>query len=163
MKYNLTFAFAILIILVAILAISSRQAYAQSISVSPDRLNFVVNGDSDEKQLAVYNGNNEELKFRVSAEKFHDWFRFDRSEFWVKPGRFEKVRVSVVPDESNGNYESEIAVYPSSEPDSNVAVQLGAVVKAKVTVARSASRAVGLIVSSSIILIGLLCYFYVRK
>lgn len=156
------------LLLIFILTITEPEdVFAQGIAVSPDKLEFFVAGDYSERQLMIYNGNSENLRFRVSADDFADWFSFDKAEGIIAPGSYEKVKVKVSPAGSNGRHDTyvthiTIATFPDS--NGNVALHLGASVKATVTIARESktSTIVGLIVTASIVAVGLLAYLLLK-
>ncbi|MBI2133476.1 hypothetical protein HYU11_02225 [Candidatus Woesearchaeota archaeon] len=145
-----------------LLALAFPGSFAESISVSPDNLFFYVSGKSDSKQLIVYNGNSESRVFRMDADELNEWFHFDKNEFSVMPGSFEKVIITVSPDVESGVYYSDIRVYPEGKGKDELSISLHAVVKAKVVVDRKPDARTGFIVSSSIVAAGLLMYNLLR-
>lgn len=162
MKKEPAFLWIFLLILAGLLFLPP--AGAQSISVSPDRLYFHVNGSESERQLAVYNGNAGVMRIRIAADEFPEWFSFDRSEVEIPPGKFEKVKVSVSPDAANGEYVSHLTVIPA-EDGNKLTVQLGAVVAAVIMVDKEnkLSTVLGVAISSAIVTSGLAAYFLLKR
>ncbi len=141
---------------------SSSFSFADSISVSPGRLDFYVDNDYAEKQLVVFNGNHEERVFNIEPEDFPGWFEFERKQISIKPGKFEQVKIRSSPP-FNGKYSTRIVIFPSYENGSNVGIQIGAIINTSINVVRPPNTFVGVALSSSIILIGTASYFLVRR
>ncbi len=146
------------------LVLFSSYAIAQSISVSPNKLEFSVVEDYDSRMLTIYNSDNMEARYSISATDFHDWFDFEKDSFSIKPNSFEKIKVSVRPSAANGFYSSSLSVRKEGLADAGkVSVALGAGVKADIFINRKINSALGSAISFGVVGTGLLSYLFFRK
>ena len=103
-------AFA-LVLFLAMLPVAS----AQGIGVSPIELSFQApQYGSDQKQLIIYNPNDQPIRFSVSAEDFQKSFHFTPAEADIPPHAAATVRASFSPNMEPGEYSTRI--YISSLP-----------------------------------------------
>lgn len=144
-------------LILVLLLLMSVVVEAGTISVSPEKLDIEVSSGHAERQLTIYNGNDEPLKFRISVDYFPEWFSFDSSEGVIPAHSLERVKVTVAPSADSGAYSAHFTVQASN---GNEPVQLGAVIGVRIIMDEAQENVgfKGFVVSGAVVVVGFLGY-----
>ena len=141
------------------LVILGVNVHAAGIGVVPAELNFEIEkGKNQQKELTLYNLENNEMKFEVNSNSDYLQFRHDGH---VRPNEDSKITVEVISDNLDEGTYSEYVYVTTSNSASGVKFNLGAAVKTSVHVydASKPDRLVGILISIAIVVFGVILYF----
>ncbi len=147
-----TFALLLLILLFA------AEASAAGIGAAPAELNFnVEKGKVQQRELTIYNLADKETNFEIATDS--DFLRFHGSNSVDANGRQKIIVEADAKKLKEGSYTGTVYVTASSGA-SGVRLSTGTAIKTSVAVfeLRKASVAVGIMVSTIIVVAGLLAY-----
>jgi len=136
---------------------------AAGIGIAPGELNFnVERGRTQQKELTIYNLENQEIEFEVSSSA--DFLEFYHNGILEASGVDKIIVEAATGNLKEGSY-NELIYITSSNGASGVKLDLGVAVKANVLVysTEKANTFFGLIISISIVFVGLLIYFLATK
>ncbi len=105
-------------------------ANAQSISVSPEKLDIALGSEPVTRNIFIYNGNAGELHFRVSAEGLGEIAEIRERTGTILPNSFQSATINFRP--SGKSYSGSIIVSEETAEKPDVNIQLAAVIKTRV-------------------------------
>ncbi len=133
-----------------------KNIYGIGIAVSPDRLDFDLDGNK-EKEFMVYNPNDFKVEYFFSSKNNDNLFEFIPDEIKIKPDSYKKIKIKLNEDMKIKNYDDIIYIRESS--DNNIKTNIAI----KVHINKKRYDGKEFFVLSLVILAGVLLYYRNRK